>query len=175
MTVAVAGCVLLLARPLAARVADDPTLLWVALFVGLGAVGAWWPLTGPAAADGSRASPAAVLALGLAVFVMGRWLGGARPPAAATVSVVVLNSLAAVAEEAFFRRLVYGLLVGRGEAVAVVGSAVAFAVVHVSVWGMWVLPLDLAAGLMLSWQRWASGRWWVPAATHVGANILAVA
>ncbi len=57
---------------------------------------------------------------------------------------------------------------------AVVGTAAAFAVVHVTVWGWWVLPLDLAAGLLLSWQRAATGRWSVPAATHVLANSLAL-
>jgi hypothetical protein len=43
----------------------------------------------------------------------------------------------------------------------------------VTVWGAGVLPLDLAAGLLLSWQRAASGRWAVPAATHTVANLLA--
>jgi hypothetical protein len=37
-----------------------------------------------------------------------------------------------------------------------------------------VLPIDLAAGLVLSWQRWASGSWRVPAVTHVLANVLVV-
>lgn len=49
-----------------------------------------------------------------------------------------------------------------------------FAVVHVTVYGAWVLPLDLAAGLVLSWQRWATGSWGVPAVTHVVANLLVV-
>jgi membrane protease YdiL (CAAX protease family) len=56
----------------------------------------------------------------------------------------------------------------------VVGSAVCFAAVHVTVWGVAVLPLDLAAGLILGWQRAATGRWSVPAITHVAANVLAV-
>jgi membrane protease YdiL (CAAX protease family) len=87
---------------------------------------------------------------------------------------LVLNTLAAVAEEAFFRRLLYGLLAPYGPAIAVGGSAIAFAAVHLTVWGAWALPLDLAAGLVLSWQRWASGRWSVPAFTHTAANVLAV-
>jgi membrane protease YdiL (CAAX protease family) len=37
-----------------------------------------------------------------------------------------------------------------------------------------VLPLDLAAGLLLGWQRQATGSWAVPAATHVVANLLVV-
>jgi membrane protease YdiL (CAAX protease family) len=54
------------------------------------------------------------------------------------------------------------------------GSAVLFAVVHVGVYGVWVLPLDVAAGLVLGWQRWATGSWAVPAATHVVANLVMV-
>ena len=88
---------------------------------------------------------------------------------------IALNALAAVAEEAFFRRYLYGLMATwSGPGVAVVATAAVFAVVHVTVWGWWVLPLDLAAGLVLSWQRAATGRWSVPAATHVLANTLAL-
>ena len=57
---------------------------------------------------------------------------------------------------------------------AIAGSAVLFAVVHVSVYGFAALPIDLAAGLLLSWQRDATGTWTVPAITHVIANALAV-
>ena len=80
-----------------------------------------------------------------------------------------------MAEEAFFRRYLYGLLApAHGMAVAVVVTAALFALVHVTVWGWWVLPLDLAAGLLLSWQRAATGRWSIPAVTHVLANTLAL-
>jgi membrane protease YdiL (CAAX protease family) len=82
--------------------------------------------------------------------------------------------LAAVAEEAFFRRFAYGVLEGWGRAGAIVGSAILFAAVHLTIYGAWVLPLDLGAGLVLGWQRWASGRWSVPALTHVVANVLVV-
>jgi membrane protease YdiL (CAAX protease family) len=79
-----------------------------------------------------------------------------------------------VAEEAFFRRLVYGALLRSGPAAALVGSSVLFAAVHVTVYGAWVLPLDLAAGLLLGWQRRATGSWAVPAVAHVVANLLVV-
>ena len=87
---------------------------------------------------------------------------------------MALSTLAAVAEEAFFRRLLYAALAPGGAVLAVGGTALLFAVVHVTVYGMWVLPIDVAAGLVLSWQRWASGTWRVPAATHVIANLLVV-
>ncbi|HUR23951.1 MAG TPA: CPBP family glutamic-type intramembrane protease [Acidimicrobiales bacterium] len=183
----VAGVVALLARPwfLPAGVAVG----WrVAFFVALGAAGLAWspnrsaslrasktPLSGTQnAASGWRVS-LVVLAVGAVAFTLGRAVVElpVRPWGVAVA--VGLNALAALAEEAFFRRYLYGLVTERhGEVVAVVVTAGAFALVHVTVWGWWVLPLDLAAGLVLSWQRAATGRWSVPAATHVLANTLAL-
>jgi membrane protease YdiL (CAAX protease family) len=122
---------------------------------------------------GSLVQAALVVALGIGAFAAGRLLGG-HSPSPATVRLVALNSLAAVAEEAFFRRLAYRALLPGGAAVAVAGSASLFALVHVTVYGFWVLPIDLAAGLVLSWQRWATGSWAAPALTHVLANVLVV-
>lgn len=171
---AVAGGAALLARPWLAAATARPTAVLVGLFVVLGVVGAWWPL--PATAQATVRLPVAigVAVAGVAVFAGGRLLAGGRAAAPALAGYVVLNTLAAVAEEAFFRRLLYGLLVPHGAGVAVAGTAAAFAAVHLTVWGAWALPLDLAAGLLLSWQRWATGRWAVPAVTHAAANLLAV-
>jgi membrane protease YdiL (CAAX protease family) len=131
-----------------------------------------WPVR---AANGRRQGALPVLLLGVGAFALGRLLtGGPVAAPAATPFVIAINSLAAVAEEAFFRRLVYGALLGGGPGVALVGSSVLFAAVHVTVYGAWVLPLDLAAGLLLGWQRQATGSWAVPAATHVVANLLVV-
>jgi membrane protease YdiL (CAAX protease family) len=115
-----------------------------------------------------------VLAIGLAAVGAASLVVGARPPAPTTSWAVPLGLVAAVAEEAFFRRLVYGLLVPAGAGFAVAGSALLFAVVHVTVYGAWVVPIDLAAGLILGWQRWATGSWRVPALTHAVANLLVV-
>jgi Type II CAAX prenyl endopeptidase Rce1-like len=168
--VALAGVIALLARPALARLVHDPTSALVVLFVALGLVGLFWPVAAPV----RRGPVAGALAVGIAAFAAGRLLGaGTVLTLPAAVVPLLLNTLAAVAEETFFRRLVYGLLEPRGTAIAVAGSAVAFALVHVTVWGFGVLPLDLAAGLLLSWQRAATGRWTVPAATHVAANLLA--
>jgi membrane protease YdiL (CAAX protease family) len=87
---------------------------------------------------------------------------------------LVLGIGAAIAEELFFRRLVYGTLAAWHPIVAVVGSAVLFALIHVPLYGAAVFWVDLGAGLLFSWQRWASGDWRAPAATHAVANILAV-
>jgi membrane protease YdiL (CAAX protease family) len=89
-----------------------------------------------------------------------------------TVTVVLANLLAAVAEEVWFRRLCYGLLAPAGPVVAVAGSSVLFALVHVSIYGFWILPLDLAAGAVLGWQRAVTGSCVSPAVTHMVANLL---
>jgi membrane protease YdiL (CAAX protease family) len=88
--------------------------------------------------------------------------------------VVALNLAAAVAEEAFFRGFLFGRLEAWGMRAAIVGSAAAFALIHLPLYGWAALPVDLGAGVLLSWQRAASGRWTVPAATHGLANLLAV-
>ena len=172
---AVLGVSALLARPwfLPAGVQVE----WrVAFFVVLGLVGVAWPLS-------RRLEPARVgrwvslgaLAIGAVGFALGRAVVDVPPGPSALAVAIALNALAAVAEEAFFRRYLYGLLHARwGTGVAIAATAVLFAIVHVTVWGWWVLPLDLAAGFLLSWQRAATGRWSVPAATHVLANTLAL-
>jgi len=144
------------------------------LFVGLLAVSVLWPARPNMTPTIPRGTVLPVLALGIGAFVAGRVLVSGSPPAEATALAVGLNTLAAVAEEAFFRRLVYGALLAAGPAAAGVGSAVLFAAVHVTVYGAWVLPLDLAAGLLFAWQRHATGSWAVPAVTHAVANLLVV-
>ena len=53
-------------------------------------------------------------------------------------------------------------------------SAVSFAAVHVPLYGPAVFWVDLGAGLLFGWQRWASGDWHASAATHALANLAAV-
>jgi membrane protease YdiL (CAAX protease family) len=147
----------------------------VAFFVALGVAGLSGPSTQAAARRAGWATSTAALVVGVVAFALGRGLVDVPGGRGSLGVAVALNALAAVAEEAFFRRHLYALIEApAGMAAAVVGTAVAFALVHVTVWGWWVLPLDLAAGLVLSWQRAATGRWSVPAVTHVLANTLAL-
>ena len=167
---AVFGVALLAARPALVRATPQPTAVLVALFGTVLVVGWCWP-------EGHRApvgSALAVLPLGCGAFAAGRILGGGHGPTIVSLHLIVLNSFAAVAEEAFFRRLWYGLLLPGGPALAVGGSTILFAAVHLATYGAGVLPLDLAAGLVLGWQRWAGDDWRIPALTHVVANILVV-
>ncbi len=140
---------------------------------GAGARGGAVP-SGSRVAPGGRARGGAVLVAGLAAVAAAALLAGPAPPLPAGAVAVALSLLAAVAEEALFRGALYGVLVRWGPVVAVAVSAVLFALVHVPAYGPAALPVDLGAGLLLGWQRWASGRWTVPAATHAAANLLAV-
>lgn len=171
--VAAAGCALLLARPLAWHHLDHPVGALVALFGGLLVVGWAWPRRA-ARAHVDALVVIQVIAVGGAAFAIARMVGAGAAPGALTLRFVALNSLAAVAEEAFFRGAVYDLVARRGPMLAVAGSALAFALVHVTVYGSWVLPIDLAAGLLFGWQRHATSSWWPAACTHVLANILVV-
>ena len=175
--VAAGGCAALTARPLLLDVVGGrPATVVTVLFLSLLTVSLLWPAaTAGAETTTSFRAALPVLAIGIGAFAIGRALvAGSPPPAPATAFVVALNTLAAVAEEAFFRRLVYGALLAAGPVAAVAGSAVLFAAVHVTVYGFWVLPLDLAAGLLFGWQRHATGSWVVPAVTHAAANVLVV-
>lgn len=112
-----------------------------------------------------------VTSAGIVAFWGGRALGegiGVRLTSLGVVSIV----LAAIAEEAFYRRLVYGWAERWGAVTAVGISAVLFAVIHVPMYGPEVLWIDLAAGAVLGWQRWVTGSWTAPAVTHVVANLL---
>jgi len=170
--VVAAGSLLLGLRPVLLRNGAHPTATLVALFIALLVGGLLWPRQSSAPAGVSAAVP--VLVVGVGAFVLGRVIGGGHAPQPLALRVVVLGTLAAVAEEIFFRRFVYDTLLPGGALLAVLGSAGLFALVHVTVYGWWVLPIDVAAGLVLSWQRWATGSWKVPAVTHVLANLLVV-
>jgi membrane protease YdiL (CAAX protease family) len=96
----------------------------------------------------------------------------AQPPAGSyahwSAAVVVI----AAAEEAFLRGALFDALTRwRSEHVAVVGAAIAFALLHVPLYGWHVVPLDLAVGLVLGALRLAAGTWTAPALAHIGADL----
>src|SRR6266542_5284731 len=135
---------------------------------------------------GRPALAAGYLALGLAAAGAPAALRRRRPPGGtaarpavpagpADAGAVLLGLAAAVAEEALFRQAMYRTLAARGGAVlAVTATAAAFALVHLPFYGMAAFPVDLGAGLLFGWQRWSSGSWTVPAATHAAANLMVV-
>jgi hypothetical protein len=165
------GCAVLAARPALVAAAREPARLLIVLFVSLLAAGLAVPLRNHAPAVRSSRGFAVVTLLGVIGFAAGRFLIGGYAPARLTSYALAVNVLAAVAEEVWFRRLCYGLLESAGTAFAIAGSSMLFAAVHVSMYGWSVLPLDLAAGALLGWQRAATGSWHAPALTHALANV----
>lgn len=121
-----------------------------------------------------RVGAVAAFAVGLAAIAGAAAAAGTPVPFAASAWILPVSILAAVAEEALFRRVAYGALERFGAIAAVVGSALLFAAVHAPLYGIAALPVDLGAGLLFGWQRWATGSWTTPAATHAVANVVAV-
>lgn len=109
-----------------------------------------------------------VTAAGVALFALTRTLWAMQISGGRAA--IVVGVVAGVAEEALFRRGLYGLLERWGAHAAVLGSAALFGLVHVPLYGWRALPLDVAAGLVFGWQRWSSGSWTAPASTHAFAN-----
>jgi membrane protease YdiL (CAAX protease family) len=169
------GVGFLLARPALGGVAFALPLLaagYLALTAGALAVG----LPG-SAADREGGAPLGwrpVLVIGLVAVGLAGVVGGPVAERRVGAAAALLAVVAAVAEEALFRRVLYGWLERFGPVVAVAGSAVVFALVHLPGYGVAAMPVDLGAALLLSWQRYACGRWTVPAVTHAVANLLAV-
>ena len=158
---AFAGCVSLTARGVSWRA------IGVTVAVG---VAAWFAPAAPRTRAPVRTCALAA-ALGIGAFVLVRTQMDVLPYVG-TMLAGAASLVAAVAEEIFFRRLVYDALSRWGAPVAIVGAAVAFAAIHIPTYGFVVLPIDIAAGLLFGWQRRVTGTVTVPALTHVVANLL---
>jgi membrane protease YdiL (CAAX protease family) len=168
--VAFAGLLLLAARPLL-RLPPGTSL--ALLVVAYGAILAA-SLAVAAPAGPSRLAPWTCLAAGMTAVVVAAVAAGPAAPIAWTRAALPVGILAAIAEEALLRRVAYSRLERFGAPIAVALTAALFALVHVPAYGFAALPVDLGAGLLLSWQRWASGTWTVPAATHAFANAVVI-
>jgi membrane protease YdiL (CAAX protease family) len=142
----------------------------LAVVAAVGLLGLFAPV--PPSATGGAARPRwfAATALGIAATVTARAMQHPAPPLPAWFAIFAI--IVAVAEEVFFRRLLYGWLVTCGPVVAIGGAAAVFAAIHVPAYGPSALPVDFAAGLVFGWQRWATGTWSSPAVTHATANLL---
>ena len=168
--VVVLGCVLLLARLRVLAVPGGARPLLLTAILGSVAVAG---VLVPVPSDRARLPRWIVLGIGLAGVVAAALAAGRPVAFPSTAWAIPLALLAAVAEEALLRRVLYARLQPAGTTVAVGVTAVLFALLHVPLYGWAAFPVDLGAGLLLSWQRWASGTWTVPAGTHAAANLLA--
>ena len=81
-------------------------------------------------------------------------------------------SFVAVAEELFLRGALYDAVADRaGETAAIVVAAVAFALLHVPLYGPEVLALDVVVGLIFGELRRRTGTPAAPAVAHVAADL----
>lgn len=168
--VIVVGTAVLVLRPFATPPSGARVSLFAVSYLTIGLAS----IAVPTERDRARLAPGFVLLMGFAAVALSAGVAGTPVPLPWSAAALPLSLLAAVAEEALFRRLAYARLERFGAAVAVVGSAVLFGLVHVPAYGFSALPVDVGAGLLFGWQRWASGTWTVPAATHAAANALVV-
>ncbi len=97
--------------------------------------------------------------------------GGALPPRGFMLWAVVVSAVA-VAEEVLLRGVLWSALVARhGEWVGLGVTTVAFALLHVPLYGWSVLVLDLVVGLLLGGLRMIGGGWGAPAVAHTLADL----
>jgi membrane protease YdiL (CAAX protease family) len=139
-----AGCLLAMALAVGTRV----PLSWTAIGTGL--------------------AGAALLCVPVALLRLGLPLHGTAGFARWALVVAVV----ATAEEVFLRGALYDAVRNAlDDRAAIVVGAVAFAALHVPLYGWRVVPLDLAVGLVLGELRRVSGTPAAPAVTHVGADL----
>jgi membrane protease YdiL (CAAX protease family) len=169
-----------LARAGASRAGLDPLGVGAAFGAGLlllASVGGARPPTLRQIACGLVVGGAGGLAL-VAVALAGPALGGTtligglgRPAAAFAPWAVVILAVA-VGEEAILRGALFDrVLRWSGPLPAVLMTTLAFALVHVPLYGWHVVPLDLAVGLALGGLRLATGSFAAPAVAHALADL----
>ena len=88
------------------------------------------------------------------------------------VAWLAVTALVATAEEALLRgALLAALDEAGGTLLAVIGSSAAFALMHVPVYGWGVVPIDLAAGVLLAGLRYLTGGTAAPTVAHLLADL----
>ena len=145
-------------------------LLFVAALLALTGAAGWRP-------GAVRPRHVAAGVLGGVVLVGAWWLGaGVRLQLVANVAALAWWSpvvvAVAVAEEALLRGALFGALQEwRGPRTALAVTSVAFAVMHIPLYGVGAVPLDLAVGLWLGGLRLLTGSWTAPAVAHALADL----
>ena len=97
---------------------------------------------------------------------------GAVAPAGQLPAWAAVVTLVAIAEELLLRAALYeALMLWRGPHIAIAVTALAFAALHVPVYGWSAAPLDLAVGVFLGVLRLLAGSVTAPALTHALADL----
>jgi membrane protease YdiL (CAAX protease family) len=165
-----AGTVALLSRPFVDAGPNTRIGLLAAAYIAIGLA----CVAVPVERGRARLPAAVVVTMGLSAVSAVALSAGPGVPVSWGSWALPLSVLAAVGEEALFRRVAYARLERFGAAAAIVVTAGLFALVHLPAYGLAAIPVDLCAGVLFGWQRWASGNWTAPAATHAAANLWVV-
>jgi membrane protease YdiL (CAAX protease family) len=150
--------------------------LLFAILVGAVAVaGGWRPAMPRARALAVGVAGAAVLCAAPAWLRLGgHSLVLGPPPLALLPGWAALTVLISIAEEALLRgALMDAVIPWAGDLAAVAVAAVAFALLHVPLYGWQAVPLDLAVGVWLGGLRLATGGVAAPATAHALADLAA--
>jgi membrane protease YdiL (CAAX protease family) len=146
-------------------------LVFGSSWLGIALVGGLrWSRPDPGALAGGLAAGLALLALPLAFHPEARSVvlghaAGFWPWVAAT-------SVVACAEESVLRGSLWrAIATAAGEPAALVATSVLFALIHVPIYGMVVVPLDLGVGLVLGGLRLWFGGMAAPAVAHLVADL----
>lgn len=146
-------------------------LLFSAVLIGGAAVSrsdlgrASW--RGVALGVGAGVALVAVSLVGLPAFAP-----GPRAASATLLWWAPLVSLVAVSEELLLRGALFSALRGEhGDMVAIAVTSVLFAVIHLPLYGVGAMPIDLCAGVFLGSLRVLSGGVTAPAVAHVIADL----
>lgn len=98
----------------------------------------------------------------------------AQSGAAGYLNWALVVAVVATAEEYLLRGVLFdAILAWRGRSIALILTAVAFAGLHVPLYGWQAFPLDLAVGLWLGSLRLIASTWTAPAVAHTLADLLA--
>ena len=143
-------------------------LLFAAMLAVLATIARAGLATSPRAVAVGAAGAAVLVLPVLVTHGVGGHLVATGYPTWALATVAV-----ATAEEAFLRGALYDAVArAHGVDAAVVVAAMAFAALHVPLYGWHVVPLDLAVGLALGALRVWTGTWTAPAVAHAGADLV---
>jgi membrane protease YdiL (CAAX protease family) len=121
---------------------------------------------GAALGAGGGAALAALALVGVPAVV------GPRAAASTLLWWAPLVTMVAATEELVLRGVLFEALGTRfGDVIAVAATAVLFAVIHLPLYGLAALPIDLCAGVFLGCLRVASGGVTAPLVAHVLADL----
>jgi membrane protease YdiL (CAAX protease family) len=171
LVVVTAGALMMMGRVRLLVLSPSERFVLVTVLFGAMLVGC---LLVPVTPGTRRLHPAVVVAVGILGLGLAAWASGRPTSSPYGGWAIVLALLAAVAEEALFRRVAFAALEPAGVVVAIGVTSLLFALVHLPLYGVATFPVDLGAGLLFGWQRWASGSWRASAATHAAANLLVI-